>query len=246
MQYSRLLVLASEAEKRGLQNSSAGRELLQYARLQALAQVLTQQLRATTQPTLEEVRAYYTNNPDRYVELTLQRVFIPVHSVAEGKTNEAEMQALATDIHQRAATADQFRDLQAEVNQKAEIKDPPESRIVLPATALPPTQQQTVLQLKVGELSQVIQDSAGFFIYKLEATRPLPFEMEAKEIQDNLAELKLQQQVSKLLNATKPVLNPQYFQQGSAFGARSARGTVNIPVPPPFRPAPPVATTPLK
>jgi hypothetical protein len=46
--------------------------------------------------------------------------------------------------------------------------------------------------------------------------------------------------------AARPVLNPQYFQLGQAFGSRSARGTVNIPVPQPFRPGPPVASALIK
>jgi peptidylprolyl isomerase len=201
MQYSHLLVLATEAEKRGLQNTQAARELLQYARLQVMAQMLTHYLQGTTRPTLEEVKSYYTANQERFVELTLQRVYVPAHQLADGKTNEAEMRASADDLHQRAATIAEFSELQAEVNEKADIKNPPESRIVLPANALPAT-QEAVRKLKVGELSQVIQDPSGFFIYKLEAIRPLALEMAAKEIQDILTELKMQQQIGNTNGAS--------------------------------------------
>jgi PPIC-type PPIASE domain len=227
VQYSHLLAFAAEAEKRGLQNAPEGHELLQYARMQALAQMLTHQFQAETQPTQEEVKSYYVANQQRFVELTLQRVFIPVRQLANGKTNEAEMRDLADELHQRAATTNEFRELQAEVNERAEIKDPPDSRVVLPATALPSTQQEVVQQLKPGELSQVIHDPSGFFIYKLEAIRPLPLEAEAKQIQDELAESKVQQQVAKLLSSSKPALNQQYFQQGAGWSGRGSRATIN-------------------
>ena len=243
VQYSHLLTLATNAEKLGLQNSPEGRELVQYAKLQALAQVMTHQLRGTAQPTPEEINNYYEVNQRRYAELTLQRVFIPIHRQADGKTNEVEMRALADDLRQRAATGTEFSELQLEANKKADIKEPPESRIVLPASALS-LSQQAVLQLKEAELSQVIQDASGFFVYKLESSRTLPFEAEEDEIHDTLAELKLQQQVDKLLGANKPVLSPQYFQQSAvSSGPRSARKTVLIHPPQHSRPMPPTGAT---
>jgi hypothetical protein len=243
VQYSHLLTLAANAEKLGLQNSPEGRELVQYARLQALAQVMTHELRGSSQPTPEEIKNYYTTNQQQFAELTLQRVFIPVHRQAEGKTNEVEMRALADDLRQRAAVGTEFSELQLEANKKADIKEPPESRIVLPASALS-LSQQAVLQLKQGELSQVIQDASGFFIYKLESSKTLPFDAEEDQIHDTLAELKLKQQVDKQLSASKPVLSPQYFQQSAApSGPRSARKTIVLHPTPHSRPMAPVGAT---
>lgn len=227
-QYSRQLILSAEAQKRGLQNTPEGRILVEYAQSQALAQMLGVQIRNANRPTEEEARKFYEANKARYSELTLQRVYVPVRMVAPGKTNEAEMRALVDDLHTRAEGVADFSALQEEATQKADIKSAPSSKITLPASALP-TGQQAAAELKEGELSAVIQDPSGFTFFRLEARRTQVFEAAAVEIIENLTEQKVQMQVDKLLAASKPVLNAQYFQPTSGLGKHAARKTITLP-----------------
>jgi hypothetical protein len=240
IQYSHLLVFAAEAEKRGLQNTPESRLLLEYSHAQTMAQLMAQHLKELTRPTIEQAKDFYAANQDLYAELTLQRVYIPVQQLTDGKTNEVEMRAVADDLYRRAATAVEFSGLQAEANEKAGIKNPPQPTIVVPTSALP-IGLQSVRQLKSGELSQIIQDSSGFYFYKLESKRLLAFEAAAAEIQEKLVELNLQQEITRLLSSAKPVLNAQYFQQ-SAVPPRHPRKTMMSS--PGMHPAMPVSATP--
>jgi hypothetical protein len=228
--YAQMLTFATEAEKRGLDKSPEAQELFHLMRLQVLAQIMGNALQKESQPSADEVQKYYNDNAQRYTELTIQRVLVPIRPAGEGKTNEAEMKKLADDLRQRAAGGAEFKTLQAEAFEKAGLSNPPETKQVLQAQAIPPT-HQAVRQLKAGEVSQVIQDPTGLYIYKLESQRQIPLEQVKPEIERTLGRQKVQQQVEALMNSTTPVLNPQYF--GEAPQAPAGMGLRGLPEPPP-------------
>jgi hypothetical protein len=230
MRYAQMLTFATEAEKRGLDKSPEAQELFHLMRLQVLAQIMGNALQQQSQPSADEVQKYYNDNAQRYTELTIQRVLVPIRPAGEGKTNEADMKKLADDLRQRAASGADFKTLQAEAFEKAGLSNPPETKQVLQAQAIPPT-HQAVRQLKAGEVSQVIQDPTGLYIYKLESQRQIPLEQVKPEIERTLGRQKVQQQVEALMNSTKPVLNPQYF--GEAPQAPPGMGLRGLPTPPP-------------
>jgi hypothetical protein len=229
MRYAQMLTFATEAEKRGLDKNAEAQELFHLMRLQVLAQIMGNALQQQSQPSADEVQKYYNDNAPRYTELTIQRVLVPIRPVGEGKTNEADMKKLADDLRQRAAGGAEFKTLQAEAFEKAGLPNPPETKQVLQAQAIPPT-HQAVRQLKPGEVSQVIQDPTGLYIYKLESQRQIPLEQVKPEIERTLGRQKAQQQVETLMNSTKPVLNPQYF--GEAPQGPPGMGLRGLPGPP--------------
>ncbi|MFB3815124.1 MAG: peptidylprolyl isomerase [Terriglobales bacterium] len=236
IQYSRLLLFAAEAERKGLENSPEAQELLRFARLQALAQAMTRQLQKQSQPTPAEVQQYYDSNPPRFTELTLQRIMVPIKATGDSKTNEAEMKTLADQLRQRASTGADFKTLQAEAYVKAAMQNPPETKQVVLANALP-LAHQAVLQLKPGEVSQVIQEPTGIYIYKLESKRVLPLEQVKPEIEPVLAQEKFQKAVDAMIVSSTPTLNPDYFgaapPPGTGLGVRPAAPVPRQTPPPP-------------
>ncbi|HZD31982.1 MAG TPA: hypothetical protein VE779_10030 [Candidatus Angelobacter sp.] len=88
-----------------------------------------------------------------------------------------------------------------------------------------PVNQESVFQLKAGEVSQVYADPAAFYLYKVVSVRTIPL----SEVKDSIVKTLQQQQVQdKLEEITKsatPELNLQYFgpaplAAGPALGAR--------------------------
>jgi parvulin-like peptidyl-prolyl isomerase len=223
VQYSRLLLFGNLAEKQGLQNTPEGKELIHFLRLQALTEELARTLQQKSAPTPEEARSFYDHNPERYTEWHLQRIVVPL-SAGAGNQQKAELKKLAEDFRQRASAGGDFDALQEQAFQKAGIKNPPRAKLVLmPNTPLPEA-HAAVYKLKPGELSPVIEDSDGFYIYKLDSSRLTPFEQNKAGIQSFLAGKKAQQAIQRVLESNKVTLNSKYFepvQQNSAPKASS-------------------------
>jgi parvulin-like peptidyl-prolyl isomerase len=82
--------------------------------------------------------------------------------------------------------------------------------MVLNPASLPP-QQQSVRQLKPGEISQMFSEVSGFYIYKMEGTEVTPLESVRTEIEKALQRQKFQETVQKMAEQAKPDLNEAYF-----------------------------------
>ncbi len=76
--YPRLLVMAQEARKRGLEDKPSYKELVQFNRLQILSQELGRTLKeeADNVPA-SDIEKYYKENPEAFEEASLLRIYVP-------------------------------------------------------------------------------------------------------------------------------------------------------------------------
>lgn len=241
-QYTRLMIAAVTAEKDGLANNPDTQTLIQFARMQALAQEFQRSMAQKAMPTDADAKKYYDENQKRFTQYTFDRILVPVTPNKEGAKPE-DMKAFAEQLRERAAKAEDFKTLQKEAFEKAGLTTPPETRVVIQPDSLPPS-QQSVLTLKPGEVSQVIQDPGGIYIYKMISEQPVPFDKVSAEIKQALQRQKMQQEGDALMNSVQPELNPQFF--GEAAGGP---GTTGAPGARPGTPPPagtPTTTPPKK
>jgi parvulin-like peptidyl-prolyl isomerase len=214
MQYARMLYSATQAENQGLasrpETQARLKELLAWARLQVLEQELRRELQEKSQPSPADIEKYYNANPRHFTELTLDRILIPLRTKDGTKPDEAALKTVAEDLRQRAASGTDAKTLQTEAYEKVGLQNPPDTRLVLKADRVVPV-EQAILQLKPGEVSQVIQEPAGFYIFKLEGQRLVPLSDAKPEIQNTLATDKFRQETEELLRKATPDLNTQYF-----------------------------------
>ena len=242
MQYAHLLLFAQEAEKLGLERGPEAQELFRFARLQVLDQLMRSAIQQKATPTPEEIQKHYQANPTRYSELTLQRITIPSRARDGSQPGAADMHKLADEIRQRAAAGADFKSLQAEAYEKAGLGNPPETTMTLRSTAIPPNHRE-ILQLKPGEISQVLQDPNAYYIYKLDKEQLLPLDQVKPEIQGELTTQNLQREFEGLTRAGTPQLDPKYFGPPTPMPA-GARPLPGPTTPPPAHPpggAPPAA-----
>lgn len=76
--YPRILTMAHEARKRGLDKDPGFQEKLQFARQQLLMQELNRTIQAEAAKIPDkDIEDYYRKNPSAYEEATLQRVYVP-------------------------------------------------------------------------------------------------------------------------------------------------------------------------
>jgi len=231
--YSRLIGMSHEAEKRGLDKSPKFEANMGFARMQILSQQLTGTLQEDSQKVSDaEMEKYYQEKIDTYQEANLQRLYIPRtkqvippkaapgvkkdkeaeerEEKAREKTGEDTMTKTAAALRARAAKGEAFDALEKEAYLAAGLKgNPPSTKMekVRPAT-LPPA-HHAALELKPGEISEVISDPTGHYIYKLVSKQTLPLDTVKPEIKNWIATQRFRDEMQEFQGTTQ--LNDAYF-----------------------------------
>ena len=131
---------------------------------------------------------------------------------AKLEEGEQAMTKLADDLRARAAAGEDFMKLQKEAFEAAGMK------IESPTVTLPkirraglPAAHAAVFDLKVGEVSQVINDAGGHYIYKVTAEDQLPLDQVKEEIHSKLQNDRTREMIEKVNGSYKVETNEAYF-----------------------------------
>jgi hypothetical protein len=95
-----------------------------------------------------------------------------------------------------------------------------------------------VFDLKVGEVSAVISDSGGHYIYKVVSMEVLPLEQVKDEIHNKMKSERQKEMMDKYTNSFTAVPNEAYFGPAAAAGAPPPRMRGRMPMPPQGAPTP--------
>jgi len=232
--YSRLIGMSKEAEKRGLDKQPKFEANMGFARMQILSQQLTSSLQEESQKVSDaDIEKYYKDKIDTYQEATLQRLFIPrmkqaapppkaaagvkkdkateeAEQKARDQAGEAAMKKTAAALRARATKGESFDTLEKEAYLAAGLKgNPPSTKMdkVRPTT-LPPA-HHAALQLKPGEVTEVISDPTGHYIYKLVSKQTLPLDSVKPEIKNWIATQRFRDAMQEFQGTSQ--LNDAYF-----------------------------------
>lgn len=223
--YPRLLLFGQKAREMGLDKQPQFLEMLRFATLQLLAQNLTRDVQKKAGNIPEtQVQKYYQDNPSKFQEVELLRVFIPKskqHLPPAGSTTEpkvdtaadqAAMKTVADKIHSEAVTGGDFQKLQQEAFEAAGIKSqsPSVNLGKLTREGLP-TNHQQVFELQAGQVSPLLDDPGGFYVYKVVSKQQVPLNQAEKEIRTFLQQQAFRQQMEAMIGSVKPELNQAYF-----------------------------------
>ncbi len=245
---TQLMVAAHRAEEMGLQNKPEVQEMYRLQKMNVLARELLRALQARyARSTPEEIQKYYNEHQDQFQEATFKRVYIPKAAPGQDKNvDEAAFKARAEKIRQEALAGADFNKLEQEALDAAGIKQtaPPTSFGPVKLAEAPAAHKQA-FDLKAGEVSPLISDPSGAYLYKLESKRTIPLGEAKDSIQKSLTTQKMEKAVADINNSAHPVLNPAYFgpQPGAApAGAAAAPAAAPRPAPKATTPAKPPAT----
>lgn len=236
----RNLALSAAAKKKGLENSAQYAEMLKFAKMQILAMMLQRQIQAdAANVPAADIDKYYDEHQDTFQQFTIERLFVPRNRQIQPDAKEDEkgekltdeqqkakqeaekaraaegeqaMSKLADDLRTRAAAGEDFVKLQKEAFEAAgmKIESPTVTLPKVRRTGLPPA-HAAVFDLKVGEVSQVINDSGGHYIYKLTAKDQLPLEQVKNEIHSKLQNDRTREMMEKINGSYKVETNEAYF-----------------------------------
>jgi PPIC-type PPIASE domain len=275
--YPKMLVMAHEARKRGLENDAKYKEVLQFAKLQILSQELSKSLKEESEKISDaEIQKYYKDNASAFEQADMKRLFIPkdkqsesgeneggdadqagaqanspnsqkpdqqnaaaqakpgdlkkVDEEAKKKADEDALKKEAETLHTRAAAGEDFDKLQKEAFDAADIKGNPPSTSVGKLTPNEiPVSQRAVLDLKAGQVSDIITEANGYYIYKVVSKDTKPLEQARDQIRATLAQQKMQDTVQKIQDSAKTNLNEEYFATAAPPGMPGMPGAGAAP-----------------
>jgi hypothetical protein len=217
--YARMLVMSDLAEQRGIQNSPEAQQILRFTHMQALMQLLGREIQkeaAKVPPA--ETEKYYTEHAQQYEQGSFQRIFIPkTPAGGEKPADEKTLEAEGQKIRAAAAAGGDFEKLQKQAYDDLGLKTPPPPTATgtLRRESLPPSQAK-VFDLQPGQISEVMNEPGGLYIFKVESTKKLPLAEATPEINRVLEQERMKDAVDKLTKSVKPELNQEYF--GEAAG----------------------------
>jgi len=242
----RFMAMSDAAKAQGLENSAQYQETLKIAKMQILTNALQRKVQEEADKIPQsEIEKYYKENPEAYQQFSLDRIFIPrfkqpsvedkeepkeaekltdeqqkakeAEDKAKQEKGEQELNKLADDLRAKAAAGEDFTKLQKEAFEASgtKVENPTVNLPKVRRTGLPPT-QAAVFDLKQGEVSQVISDNGGHYIYKVVSVEVLPLDQVQTEIHNKLKSERQKEMMDKYTNSFQAIPNEAYFGPASA------------------------------
>ncbi len=214
--YPQILVLAHEAVARGLDKQERVQERLRFARLQILSQELVGQVREeAAQVPAKDIDAYYHQNTSQFEQVTLDRIVVPnrAQGTKQGTADEAALGKLAESLRARAAAGEDFGKLQKEAYDAAGLSGDTETNPRMEKLRRPglPPAHASVFDMRTGEVSPVISDVSGHYIYKLESRETESLEAVTSEISKTLRRQRLEKMIHEVEQPFTTDVNQAYF-----------------------------------
>ena len=151
-------------------------------------------------------------------------------AAATPAATEASLKALATKLRSRAVAGADLAKLQAEAFAAANIKAAvPDTKMAKVTRAtLPPTHRAT-FDLKTGDVSEIIPEGNGYYIYKMGAKSTQALDEAKNEIRSTVKSARMQQAMEGISKLGAPELNDAYFGPAEAAAPRGPGGMAGHP-----------------
>ncbi len=263
----RVIAMSTEAKKEGLDKTPQYEETLKFVKMQVLTNQLQRKIQEeAAEVTPAEIESYYKDHPDQFEQYNVDRIFVPRTKQAEAETKdddqndakmtdeqkkakeaadkakaddaEQSMTKLADELRAKAAAGEDMTKLQKEAFDAAgmKIESPTVNLPSVRRTGLPPA-HSAIFDLKPGEVSQVISDSGGHYIYKVNSKTEMTLDQARNEIKGKMQNDRMRERMEKLNTSYKVDTNEAYFGPGGVAPMPPPRMSRPRPGMPPAGPA---------
>ncbi len=269
-QLPQLMAMSDAAKAKGLDKTARFAETMKFVKMRILTSELQQVLQEEADKVPPaKIAEYYKDNPEAFEQFSLERLFIPRYKQAEAgdkadakeqekpteeqqkakeaaeqakrEQGEQELNKLADSLRERAAAGEDFAKLQKEAFDAAGTK------VANPTVNLPPMRRTglpaahaAAFDLKVNEVSAVISDNGGHYVYKVVSKEVLPLDKVNEEVRNKLKSERLKEIMEKYTNSFQATPNEAYF------GPAGPTGPGGRPALPPHMPRPQMTPTPTQ
>jgi hypothetical protein len=252
--YAMLVIFADQAHKQGVDKGPKFEEQMKLTRMEVAARALGQEMQERAATVSDaEVTDYFQQHASNYEQADVQQIFVPHAKAPEppAKPGAAPAKAPAVPeegirkevetLYKRAAAGEDFAKLQAEAYTFSGLKTkPPDTKVKDLRRSTLTSNRAVVFELKPGEVSKVVTDPTGYFIYKLDKKDSVPMERVRADIENAIKTQKMQAAIQTMQHSATPKFDEKYFGPEAAPMGMPGPG----PNQPPMRPAPSQAPPP--
>lgn len=270
-----LIAMSTQAKKEHMDQTELYKETVKFVQMEILASELQRKIQSEAADVPDaDIQKYYNDHKADFEQYNVDRLFVPrtkqnqpdlkdesdknakpteedlkaKQAAEKAKADAAEqsMTKLADDLRARAAAGEDIKKLQKEAFEAAGMKiDSPSVNLAnVRRSGLAPG-HVAVFDLKSGEVSQVISDAGGHYIYKMNSNTEMPIDQVKNEIHGRLQVERMKEMMDKLNGSYKVERNEAYFGPAGApagmpprpMGARPG----SVPPPPAQQQAPAAA-----
>jgi PPIC-type PPIASE domain len=226
--YPQFLIMAHEAENRGLDKQPRFQQKLAFVHLQILSQELVRQIQEqAAQVPDKDIQDYYQRHSSDFEQASLERIVVPIRrqlknpqAGTQENPGEDEMTREAEALRARAVAGEDFSNLQREAYDAAGVSgnSSPHPRLGnLRRRGLPPA-HAAVFDLKPGEVSQMLSDATGHYIYKLDSKEIEPLDGVKREITIILRRQRAEKMIQSIQEPFTTDMNHAYFGSETGTG----------------------------
>jgi hypothetical protein len=249
--YAMLMIFSDAAHKQGIDKGPKFEEQMKLTRMEVASRLLGQNMQEKAGTVSDaEVADFYTQHAANFEQVDVQQIFLPhakqpsppakAGTAPAAKPTAVTEEATRTEVeglYKRAAAGEDFTKLQAEAYTFAGLKTkPPDTKVKgLKRGTLTPN-RAVVFELKPGEVSKVVTDPTGYFIYKLDKKDTVPMATVRADIENAIKSQKMQAAMKTMEGAATPKFDDKYFGPVPGPGPAGMPGAGAVQ--PPMRPAP--------
>jgi hypothetical protein len=211
-EYARLLIMAAEAEGRGISKSKDFQALAKFSTLQMLSTQLVRDINgdATLKASSADADQYFAAHVNDYQEVTFDQIVVPIQNGSMSHKGEPAGDR-ANKLRSRVLQGESFAELQAEVTGRPSQAAAAAGRVG-PIRCLSLQESlRKVCSLKAEEISEVIGDGNSLVIAKMVSRRALPLADVRDEIRSTLERQRLQSELDRVRNPVSMQLDERYF-----------------------------------
>ena len=213
--------MADEARKQGMASKSPYKERLAWARMQMLSLAKLQQLTAQSQPSEQEKKQYYEANQQQYLVAKVKGIRVGFGEKAVAAEDEALKKAQS--ILEEAKRGADFVTLVKQHSDDADSKqfdgDLPN---VTRNSSLPDEVKKTILSTPAGQVTPVLRQPNGFYIFKVISTSFQPYADVTDQIAETLTRKHLDEKMAGVsAQVQAKVESEDFFQALAKPGGKS-------------------------
>ncbi|HKD82779.1 MAG TPA: peptidyl-prolyl cis-trans isomerase [Candidatus Angelobacter sp.] len=235
--YVELLVFSEAAKAAGIENSPEYAEVMRVLRMKTLSDIYRTQLAEQySNPSPEEIEAYYKANQSKFESAKLSRIYIPKNNPDPRATAEqkqafqTKVQQVADDVQARAAKGEAPDKLQKEAYTTLGITAPPPSTEMTTVRhgMFPAKLDQDIFSHKAGDVFRS-DDASGFVIYRIDSLQAAPLDSVKAEITREIVRHKMEDKMKELNGSVQAIYDDAYFGPPAASGAPAGAQPPNQP-----------------
>jgi peptidyl-prolyl cis-trans isomerase C len=220
-----ILVLSRGAEQEGLDRIPDIAAQLKFGRAQVMASAEQQAILNRVWVSDEEVRRYYDQNQNQFVQLHLLHISLRLTGSDLGQ--DAQIRKGLEEVRRRTLKGEDFRALAREFSRDSDAQAGGDLGF-RGRGSFGEAVDSIVFRLKPGEISEVFDAPGALHLFKALEDRPQPFAEASAAIVEILKNRILQASVESLVHEKQPVVNEEYFARESESASAQMSMTVQV------------------